>query len=159
MAAGADGITPLRIAITNGDKIAIDLLGKAIAKKESDKDYKETTSLLKASAEGDAKVVSVLLTSGADKNKPDKDGRTPLFVAAKNGHIAVVDLLLRAGADGIATLRMAITNGHLDVVDLLGKAIVRKENDKDYKGITSLYKASAEGDPRVVNVARIRQIK
>mmetsp|Transcript_45182 Transcript_45182/g.55335 ORF Transcript_45182/g.55335 Transcript_45182/m.55335 type:complete len:165 (+) Transcript_45182:83-577(+) len=34
-----------------------------------------------------------------DINLPDKDGKTPLMVAAQNGHAKVVAALLKAGAD------------------------------------------------------------
>ncbi|CAE7218087.1 unnamed protein product [Symbiodinium pilosum] len=34
-----------------------------------------------------------------DINLPDKEGKTPLMVAAKNGHVKVLAALLRAGAD------------------------------------------------------------
>eukprot|EP00440_Ansanella_granifera_P032514 gb/GFBE01035278.1/.p1 GENE.gb/GFBE01035278.1/~~gb/GFBE01035278.1/.p1 ORF type:complete len:166 (+),score=55.21 gb/GFBE01035278.1/:1-498(+) len=34
-----------------------------------------------------------------DINLPDKEGKTPLMVAAKNGHAKIVAALLRAGAD------------------------------------------------------------
>ena len=44
-------------------------------------------------------MVRALLAAGADVKKPRNDGRTPLFIAAKNGHEAIVAALMEAGGD------------------------------------------------------------
>ena len=46
--------------------------------------------LLRAAADGDVDLVSMLLLAGADKNTRDERGRTPLFLAAMNGRVSVV---------------------------------------------------------------------
>jgi ankyrin repeat protein len=43
--------------------------------------------------------VAKLLERHANPNATDKKGRTPLHIAASNGHGAVVKLLLQYGAD------------------------------------------------------------
>ena len=43
--------------------------------------------------------MKALLDAKADVNKAEKDGWTPLLVAAENGHEAVVRALLEKGAD------------------------------------------------------------
>ena len=43
-------------------------------------------------------MVHALLEACADYNKADCDGETPLFVAAENGHLLVVQTLLENGA-------------------------------------------------------------
>uniref|UniRef100_W5MM82 Fibronectin type III and ankyrin repeat domains 1 n=1 Tax=Lepisosteus oculatus TaxID=7918 RepID=W5MM82_LEPOC len=58
------------------------------------------TPLMRVSAvTGDADVASLLISAGADVNVKDKDGKTPLMVAALNNHEDLVQLLLEKGAD------------------------------------------------------------
>jgi ankyrin repeat protein len=68
-----------------------------------------------------------LLKDGADVKSEDVDSRTPLWWAAANGHVAVIEKLLEHnGADliyddlnGETALSRAMLNGHSDVVSLL----------------------------------------
>lgn len=50
--------------------------------------------LLDAARKGDAELVKQLISTGADVNKADADGWTPLLSAADNGHTEIVKLLL-----------------------------------------------------------------
>jgi ankyrin repeat protein len=52
-----------------------------------------------AARSGQADVARVLLARGADVNRGNQSGATPLYIAALKGHEEVVSLLLRAGAD------------------------------------------------------------
>ena len=70
-------------------------------------------------------MVEVLLRKdGIEVNQPDKDGFTPLYMAALKGHEEVVSLLLgyegntvnQAENDGDTPLIMAAFNGHVKVV-------------------------------------------
>ncbi|QRK11871.1 ankyrin repeat domain-containing protein [Archangium violaceum] len=83
-------------------------------------------SLFDAVMAGDLARVEALLAAGADPNPFDADGRTPLMVAAENGHEELVRTLLAAGADPILTDRMsesaltkAAAHGHGRVAALL----------------------------------------
>ena len=74
-------------------------------------------------------VVSLLLSSDkVEINTKNIEGRTPLSYAAANGYKAVVELLLKAGADveaktnyGWTPLWCATMNGHEAVVQQLLK--------------------------------------
>ena len=86
-------------------------------------DEDEGCSLLHVAGEnGHAAVVKVLLEAGADKDRANGRGHTPLISASKNGHVEVVSVLLSAGADkdklthgGCAPLHFVCQNGHAGV--------------------------------------------
>ena len=77
--------------------------------------------------------VKVLIAAGADVNKADWDGETPLYRAACNNNEAVVKALIAAGADvnkadddGETPLWYAARNGHEAVVKVLIAAGARR---------------------------------
>lgn len=82
--------------------------------------------LILASNQGDIKKVNQLLDQGADVNEDDI-GFTSLIHAAREGHIDIVKLLLKRGANvnarsddwNITALHFAVDRGHIDVVRCL----------------------------------------
>jgi len=58
----------------------------------------DVTPLIKASVEGQIRVVEILLKNGVDVNAKDRDGKTALHWALKFGHARVADLLRSHGA-------------------------------------------------------------
>jgi hypothetical protein len=81
-----------------------------------------------AAKDGLSGTVSLLLQIGADKEAQGKDGRTPLWRAAVNGHETVVRMLIENGAyvdikdkDNQALLQQAASNGHMAVYQMLAE--------------------------------------
>ncbi|MCA9539522.1 MAG: asparaginase [Myxococcales bacterium] len=81
--------------------------------------------LCSAAAMGDAETLERMIADGVDVNRPDYDGHTALQIAAREGNVEIVRLLLREGADrhrdGDAALALAEQCGHFAVADLLRK--------------------------------------
>lgn len=76
---------------------------------------------------GNLDIVQMLLDAGADPNSKDKNGRTPLSLAAENGFTAIIEALLKnnrleMGGDaqkdtvGRLPLSWVARNGHVDAV-------------------------------------------
>ena len=56
-------------------------------------------SLLEECERGDVDAVNQCIADGQDVNMKDADGRSPLLVAAMEGHKTIVEILLAKGAD------------------------------------------------------------
>lgn len=123
--ADAKGITPLYRAVINSKKNVMLMLLDAGAGAEMPPRMNIRGLLVAAASKGYERLVGELL----EMLHPDEEneyGRTPLVVAAANGHVEVVRLVLRRGADpeksdpnGGTPLFWAANNGHLAVVELL----------------------------------------
>ena len=95
---------------------------------------------------------------GADINKVDKHGWTPLTHAVLKGHVEIVKLLLDSGADinktneyGETPLFTAAAEGHEQIVKLLldSGADINKTNEY---GETPLYIAAVYGYDQIVKL-------
>ncbi|PBC33687.1 Ankyrin repeat domain-containing protein [Apis cerana cerana] len=112
-----------------------------------------------AAARGDAKRLRVLLDSGrVHVDCKDKDGTTPLILAAAGGHIEAVTELLQQGADpnarrltGTTALFFAAQGGYMDIASLLLEqgAIV---DSCSIDGATALFIAAQNGHVRILEV-------
>jgi len=80
-----DGRTPLKIAITIGNWAAVKALVALGAK----------TSFLLSHVVGRADTIDLLKSLGLDPNGPDEEGKTLLYYAAKDEHIAAFKALLK----------------------------------------------------------------
>lgn len=74
-------------------------------------------------------MVTLLLESGADPNAHDARGRTALGDAAERGYLAVVRVLVDAGADlngpGPSAFASARNRGDQEMVDYLRRVLFR----------------------------------
>ncbi|KAG7124922.1 Ankyrin repeat domain-containing protein 50 like [Verticillium longisporum] len=122
--------TPLYWAVLGGHDATVQLLLSHGANSNTPEPAGGKTPLLVAVAGtkgGHKSVVRRLLGAGADTDTPDMSGDTPLIVAARNGKIDMMELLLDGGADpdirdwrrGQTALSLAAEAGHDGMVDLL----------------------------------------
>ncbi|XP_077206190.1 fibronectin type 3 and ankyrin repeat domains protein 1 [Paroedura picta] len=94
----------------------------------------EWTPLMRLCAmSGKRDVADLLIEAGADVNMKDKDGKTPLMVAALNNHEDLVQLLLEKGADssvkneyGKGALEMARSLNRMTVASLIEANKIRE---------------------------------
>ncbi|KAG2453016.1 hypothetical protein HYH02_002352 [Chlamydomonas schloesseri] len=93
----AAGRTPLLMAVVAGHADTVRVLLDGGASRQACMSEEEKDSALHvAAARGDARVAELLVEGGADTAARDAAGCTPLTVAAREGHLEVVQLLLRA---------------------------------------------------------------
>ena len=116
------------------------------------------TSLLMASSHGHKNLVDFLLDKGADPNKANSGGWTPLHFSIYRRHDYVVQLLLQRGSDpntqaayGDSPLYWAAYNGNKFVAELL---INRGANilNENRGGNTALHAAAYYGNKDVVKL-------
>ena len=119
-------------------------------------DYWKDAPLLQAVRQDNLETTQLLLDQGA---LPDIKGRgyTPLGLAAKNGNVPLVKILLRAQADpnrknddGDTPMHSAALMGHVQVIDALARA---RPDMKSFnrEGLAALAVAAANGQYDAVN--------
>jgi ankyrin repeat protein len=99
-------------------------------------------------------VVQLLVKNGAYLEATDVEGFTPLHAAVYFGHAEVVQILLSAGADFLATsgpnsrytpLHMAARHGHLGLAMLLLERMGPHVDPREKNGYTPLHCSAMEG--------------
>ena len=137
-----ESITPLAASIEEGRHDMVRALLEGGADLEG-RNYNGTTissfgALTWAAYQGRADMVELLLGAGAapDREGGHPDTRTcgyaggwrPLAVAAGEGHLEIVRMLLEAGAEanpenekGLKALELATQGGHTDIAELIGQ--------------------------------------
>jgi len=95
------------------------------------RDHDINFSLCLASANGQLKIINKFITLKAELNMADQNGKTPLYYAAKNGHLSAVKLLQKNDASHYPThtsinpinlpLYVAVKNGYENIVEHLIK--------------------------------------
>lgn len=115
--------------------------------------------LVCAAQDGAIDLAKTLLDHGANPNGRIVGAQTALMCASAAGHDAVVELLLRLGADvhkkcrGESVLMAAASQNRMDVIRRLLNVGARV-GDKDGKGRTALSHAvtRADVDPEIINI-------
>ncbi|MDD2671058.1 MAG: ankyrin repeat domain-containing protein [Syntrophales bacterium] len=129
------GETALMAAALRGHARAVEALLGGGARTEMIDEMGNTALILASTGVlyeggGSAETVGVLLEHGADVNRSNDEGVTPLIGAAARGNIEVVRVLLAAGADreariffgrdrGETALSLAIRNKHTETARIL----------------------------------------
>lgn len=153
------GQTLLHIAIAHGRPDIVQLLLEFKPNVELESRTSGSTPLEAAAAAGEALIVELLL---AHKAKTERTGSSsasmsPIHLAARNGHLEVLRLLLVKGAnpdlmtkDGNTALHLAVSERRRDCARLLlasgAKPDIRNQRD----GETPLHVAAGVGDEQMV---------
>lgn len=119
----ASGVAPLALAAEGGRLDIVNILIRAGV----DPDWGGATTPLEAAAlEGHLEVAAALIQATADVNRPVADGFTPLITSSSAGNLAMVRMLLKAGAnplvlddEGESASSLAKKKGHPEVREAL----------------------------------------
>ena len=138
------------------------LINTALAQKqEGTKVMDRIITFYVAAESGDTAKIAESLNQGIDVNVTDEHGQTALMVAADEGHVDTVKLLLQHKASpdlqnrlGGTALMLACFKGHLEVVTELLKAGA-DVNTKSNDGYTALMQATFKSDKTAVQIINL----
>ena len=157
-----DGATPLMAAVQEGHLDTVSLLLKYNASIEIANNHGATALYFAATKNRFAEARLLFNTARVNhvleamREKPDNEGRTPLYMASFYGYLKMVEVILgenalvdNASNDGSTPLMAAAQQGHLDTVLLLLKhnANIHMATNE---GSTALYRAASNGHKDVV---------
>jgi hypothetical protein len=135
----------LSYAVKNND---IDCVKLCLKLKVDVDELLEKQLLCESVSHGHTEITKILIEVGADINKTDKYGETPLHRVVYNGRTEIARMLIKVGADvnipnrhGQTPLYWAACDGHTEIAKMLIEAKV-DVNKADEYGCTPLYWAA-----------------
>jgi ankyrin repeat protein len=119
-----------------------------------------TTALHWAVRADDLQTVDLLIRAGAKVSAANREGATPMLLAAQNGNGVIIEKLIKAGADpnaplskfGDTALMMASRTGKVDGVKVLLDNGAQVNTKESWGDTTALMWAVSEGYPAVVKL-------
>ena len=156
-----EGYTALVEACRCGHEDVAKQLIKAGADLEAEENEENNTPLHIAATNGSISIIRKLLDFGADVDKTNNHGGTPLIRASRYGKVEAVRLLLshrrRAAVgihnnNGFTALTFAAKEGHREIVDLLLSKGDADINEYNQYGMTALCEACRYGHESVVQL-------
>ncbi|XP_068613571.1 transient receptor potential cation channel subfamily A member 1-like [Brachionichthys hirsutus] len=140
------GLTPLHLASKEGHAKVVELLLRKGALLHSD--YKGWTCVHHAASAGYTQTMERLLSANPKLlDKTDEDGNTALHIAAREGHVAAVKLLMTRGAEIVLNrndasfLHEALQSGKKDVVN----AVI--DSERRYEALILFMPGSGQRSP------------
>lgn len=132
--------TPLMYVAENGDEECFRLFINHKDIRISMTNVEEGTALMCAAANGNSGCLEMLLEAKVEKDCKDLYGNTPLILAANNGSVECVNLLLKhykenidsTNKRGYTALMHAAEGGHKECVKALVEAGANKDIKNDY---------------------------
>lgn len=156
------GRSALHWSIINNNTEAAEYIiqvGADVNTATNEKDRSEgNTPLISASSDGYVSIVKKLIKNGAKVNAAQKDGTHAAFIAAQEGHLDVLKLLIYTnpnvtdlkGCKGRSPLAAAAQYGLLEIVEYLTSLPDTNINNRDDLGLTPLILATSFDHPNVV---------
>ena len=129
---------------------ALSWLGGQGALTKAEQDY------MSAAQAGDVGALNAAIAGGVQLNRLGDDSKSALIRASSAGHVAAVEVLLKAGADpnlinsGVGALHVAATGGHVEVIRALARAKADINARSSHTNETALMAAVKAEKPEVV---------